>query len=194
MATAQPLDSLPDTFTYTQAVAAGLTHHHLYAQRDAGQIEQIGRGLFRKASAAVADIDLIEAARRAPDTTICLLSALARHDLTDAIPSRHDLALPRGAWHPRLTAPITWHSFDRNTFDIGRTTIAIDAETEIGLFDAPRTIIDTYRLRNALGSDIAHEALRRWLRRGGQPSTLLDRANAFPRARPPILAALEVLL
>jgi predicted transcriptional regulator of viral defense system len=153
MAAAQPLDSLPDTFTFTQAVAAGLTHHRLYAQRDAGLIEQIGRGLFRKASAAIADLDLIEAARRAPKATICLLSALARHDLTDVIPARHDLALPRGAWHPRLSTHIAWHSFDGDTFDIGRAAIAVDSETEIGLYDPPRTIIDTYRLRNALGSD-----------------------------------------
>lgn len=188
------LDALPGTFTYRQAQAAGLSHHRLYALRDSGKLEQVGRGLFRKADAELADLDLLEAARRAPDATICLLSALARHDLTDAIPSRHDLALPRGAWHPRTGPAISWHSFDQGTFRIGRTTTPVDDETSIGLYDAPRTIIDTYRLRASLGPEVAHEALKRWLRKGGQPAILLDMAAAFPKASPAIRSALEILL
>jgi predicted transcriptional regulator of viral defense system len=191
---AAALAHLPSTFTYRQAISAGMNHHRLYALRDAGDIEQIGRGLYRKIDAEIADFDLLEAVQRAPLATMCLLSALARHNLTDAIPSRHELALPRGAWHPQISAPIHWHSFDRDTFDLGRTTTAIDEETEIGLYDAPRTIIDTYRLRSSLGTDTAHEALRRWLRSGGQPNQLLDMTKAFPRARPAILNALEILL
>ena len=93
------LDNLPATFSYQQAMAAGLTHHRLYGLRDSRELEQIGRGLYRKAAAELTDLDLLEAAQRAPHSTICLLSALARHDLTDAIPPRHDIALPRDAWH-----------------------------------------------------------------------------------------------
>jgi predicted transcriptional regulator of viral defense system len=187
------LEALADTFTYTQAVSAGMNHHRLYKLRDLGEIEQIGRGLFRKAESDLADLDLLEAARRAPMATLCLLSALARHNLTDAIPSNHDIAIPRGTWHPRIGAPIQWHSFDPATFDIGRSMIPI-GDAEIGLYDAQRTIIDTYRLRYALGADTAHEALRRWLRGGGQPAQLLATAEAFPRTRPIILRSLEVLL
>lgn len=190
----QQLSDLPATFNYGQAMAAGMNHHQLYALRDAGRVDQIGRGLYRKTDAALADLDLLEAAQRAPQATICLLSSLARHDLTDAIPARQHLALPRGTWHPRVTAPVEWHSFDTATFDIGRTHVAVDDETEIGLYDAARTIVDTYRLRNVLGSDTAHEALRRWLRGGGQPRKLLDTAAAFPKARPSIVNALEILL
>lgn len=188
------LDGLPETFTYRQAMSGGMNHHQLYALRDTGQLEQIGRGLYRKTDAELADLDMLEAARRAPQATICLLSALARHSLTDAIPARYDLALPRGTWHPRLGGPIDWHSFDPDTFDIGRTDVAVDSQTKIGLYDPPRTIIDTYRLRSVLGADTAHEALRRWLRSGGQPRTLLDTAVRFPKARPAILNALEILL
>jgi hypothetical protein len=188
------LDNLPATFTYQQARAAGVTHHRLYGLRDSGELEQIGRGLYRKAGAELADFDLLEAAQRAPRATMCLLSALARHDLTDAIPARYDIALPRNAWHPRLGPVISWHSFDPATFPIGRTTFRVDRATTIGLYDAPRTIVDSYRLRNALGSDVANEALRRWLRTGGQPANLITVARAFPRAMPALMNALEVLL
>jgi predicted transcriptional regulator of viral defense system len=188
------LEDLPATFTYQQAMAAGLTHHRLYSLRDSGELERIGRGLYRKATAELADLDLLEAAQRAPQATICLLSALARHDLTDAIPARYDIALPRDSWHPRLGPVIHWHSFDQATFHIGRTTVPVDDITTIGLYDAPRTIVDSYRLRNALGSDVANEALRRWLRAGGQPAKLIAVARPFPRAMPPLMNALEVLL
>lgn len=188
------LDELPATFTYQQAIDAGLTHHRLYGLRDSGELEQVGRGLYRKAAAELTDLDLLQAAQRAPHATICLLSALARHDLTDAIPSRHDIALPRDAWHPRLGPVIHWHSFAPATFDIGRTTVPVDDVTTIGLYDAPRTIVDSYRLRNALGSDVANEALRRWLRAGGRPAKLILVAKAFPRAMPALRTALEILL
>lgn len=132
--------------------------------------------------------------KRAPEATICLLSALARHDLTDAIPARHDIALPRDKWHPRLSGVIQWHSFAAATFDIGRTTVPVDDTTTIGLYSAARTIVDTYRLLHTTGSDVAHKALRRWLRGGGQPAQLIVVVRAFPRAMPALLHALEVLL
>ena len=192
--TGSALEQLPTTFTYTQARDAGLTHHRLYSLRDTGQLEQVGRGLYRKADAELADLDLLEVAKRAPEATICLLSALARHDLTDAIPARHDIALPRDKWHPQLSGVIRWHSFDPATFDMGRTTVPVDDTTTIGLYSAPRTIVDTYRLRNTACSDVANEALRRWLRGGGQPAQLIAVARAFPRAMPALLHAFEVLL
>ncbi|MGH3544713.1 MAG: type IV toxin-antitoxin system AbiEi family antitoxin domain-containing protein [Mycobacteriales bacterium] len=187
-------EQLPATFTYKQALDAGLTHHRLYNLRDTGQLERVGRGLYRKADAELTDLDLLEVTQRAPKATICLLSALARHDLTDAIPTQHDIALPRDTWHPRLGDIIHWHSFDHATFDIGRTMVPVDDATTIGLYNAPRTIIDTYRLRHAEGPEVAHEALRRWLRKGGQPAQLAALARAFPRAMPSIMSALEVLL
>lgn len=192
--TSTGLERLPSTFTYAQALDAGLSHHRLYSLRDTGALEQVGRGLYRKADAELTDLDLLEVAKRAPEATICLLSALARHDLTDAIPARHDIALPRDKWHPRLSGAIQWHSFEAATFDIGRTTVPVDDTTTIGLYSAPRTIVDTYRLRNTAGSDVANEALRRWLHGGGQPAQLIAVARAFPRAMPALLHALEVLL
>ena len=110
--TSTGLERLPSTFTYAQALEAGLSHHRLYGLRDTGTLEQVGRGLYRKADAELTDLDLLEVAKRAPEATICLLSALARHDLTDAIPARHDIALPRDKWHPRLSRVIQWHSFE----------------------------------------------------------------------------------
>ncbi|KUL40718.1 hypothetical protein [Actinoplanes awajinensis] len=56
----------------------GLSDRQLYRLRDDGAIEAVGRGLFRRTDAdLLADIDLLEIARRAPLATVCLTSALA---------------------------------------------------------------------------------------------------------------------
>jgi len=51
-----------------------------------GPIELVGRGLYRTTDAdPVVNLDLVEVAHRVPDATLCLVSALARHGLTDQI-------------------------------------------------------------------------------------------------------------
>lgn len=185
--------SLPATFTSAEAAQLGLSRRRLLALQENGSIERIGRGIYRRTNAEIADLDLIEIAIKAPQATLCLTSALAHHDLTDTIPSTIDIALPRGEWQPVTSAPVTWHKFATETFDIGRTTHRIDGERELGLYDAPRTIIDTFRLRHILGDDIAYEALRRWLRQRGQPADLIEIGRKFSKAYPALLQALQVL-
>lgn len=186
--------SLPETFSYRQARDHGVSKRRLYGWRDTGVIEAVGRGLFRRADAGLADLDLIEVVHRAPEATLCLTSALVRHDLSDAIPISHDVALPRGRWAPVMAAPVTWHRFDPATFEVGREMLRLDDETEIGLYSATRSVVDAFRLASQEGADVANEALRRWLRAGGKPAELMSVAAHFPRALPRLRAALEVLL
>lgn len=191
--TTQAQEALPATFTSAEAPALGLSRRSLLALQEAGQIERIGRGIYRRTDAEIADLDLIEIAIKAPQAILCLTSALARHDLTDLIPATIDLALPRGEWQPITSAPVTWHKFAQETFELGRTTTPIDSAQEIGLYDSPRTICDAFRLRHLIGEDLAYEALRRWLRQHGQPAELIEMAHHFPKAFPAVLHAMQVL-
>src|SRR5215467_7203863 len=102
-------EALPLVFTYTSARAAGISAERLYAYRDQGLVEQIGRGLYRWADAPGIDQDLLEVAYRAPRGTLCLVTALARHNLTDVVPDRIDIAIPRGARIPALRPVIEVH-------------------------------------------------------------------------------------
>jgi len=70
---------LPSVFTYTEAIARGLSAERLYAYRDQGIVEQISRGLYRWADAPEIDQNLLEVAYRIPEGTLCLTTALARH-------------------------------------------------------------------------------------------------------------------
>jgi predicted transcriptional regulator of viral defense system len=185
---------LPASFTAADAARYGLSRRELQRMLATGEVERIGRGLYGRTDAALLDYDLVEIAVRADKATLCLLSALARHELTDIIPATHDVALPRGAWRPRTSGPVRWHAFDRATFDLGRSEISVDDTHALGLYNAPRTIADAFRLRREVGQEVANEALRRWLRQGGEPSELMRVTNSFPAAKPAILHALQVLL
>lgn len=95
--------------TPSRAMAAGMSRSGMYRAARAGRLERIAHGIYRPADAPPADLDRIEAATRRPDSTICLTSALAHHDLTDAIPDRLDIAIPRGSRTPAGRSAITWH-------------------------------------------------------------------------------------
>ena len=186
--------SLPASFTAADATQYGVSRRELQRMLATGEVERIGRGLYRRADGAPLDYDLVEIAVRAHKATLCLVSALARHELTDIIPATHDVALPRGAWRPRISVPVRWHTFDRPTFELGRSEISVDDTNALGLYNAPRSIVDAFRLRREVGPEVANEALRRWLRQGGEPSELMRVTNSFPAAKPSILHALQVLL
>ncbi len=195
MASSDLLTALPPLFRYTDARKQGLSDRDLRMLQDRGEIEKIGRGLFA-ASDLHADPDLIEIAFRAPLATLCLTSALARHGLTDEIPATIDIALPRGMRHPGTSAPATWHKFSPDTFNLGREMLDIGTGYQMGLYSAERSICDAFRLRHQEGSELANNALKRWLRQPrAQPAELLAvAAKLGPKAAGPLRSTLQILL
>lgn len=195
----QLLDRLPHgaAFSVKEASHFGVPKASLYRLRDSGLIEQIGPGLYVTAEGLDADLDLVEAAHKAPLATLCLNSALARHGLIDEIPSSIDLAIPRGKTPPQVLAPVNWHIFDLATFEVGRTAVPIDgADTaSIGIYSPERSIVDAFRLRATAGYETGVEALRNWLKRpDSHPARLMQVASVVPRSSGPLRRALEVLL
>ncbi len=189
--------TLPDRLSYGDLSSQGLTRHRLDQLIESGEFERIAPGLFlRSGLADDTTAAWIAIAAKRPAATLCLLTALSLHELTDEIPARSDIAIPRGTQPVTVHhAPISWHRFDADTFGIGRTEHALPDGSSIGLYSAERTLIDLFRLRHTWGSDLALGALKRWLHgRGSSPGSLLAMAETFPKARPAIHQALEVLL
>ena len=133
----------------------------LYAYRAKGLIDQIARGLYRWADAPEIAQDLLEIARRAPRRALCLITALARHGLTDIIPPNIDIALPRGSQVPTLRKTIDVHVFARETFDLGLEEFAVGDKLSVGIYSPERTPINIIRLRHRDGPDVAWEGFRR---------------------------------
>lgn len=188
---------LPDLLSYEDFAAYGLTRYGLDRLIDSGEFERIAPGLFlRSGLADDTTAAWVAIATKNPDATLCLLTALCLHELTDEIPARSDIAIPRDKQTVTVrNAPVAWHRFDGDTFNIGRGEHDLPGGSRIGLYSAERTLIDLFRLRHSWGTDLAYGALRQWLRgRGNSPGALLTMAEQFPKARPSIQHALEVLL
>jgi predicted transcriptional regulator of viral defense system len=182
-------------FSQSEASRAGIDSRQLYRLLDRQQIERISHGLYRRTDLPAVDLDLTEIAGRRPDATICLESALARYELIDAIPTRTDIAIPRGQRPAKTQAVVDWHLFDRATFQIGRTLLPTGDEGQsIGLYSAERSIVDAFRLRGTAGYETGIEALRNWLKLpASQPAKLFAIAQSLPRAVGPLRTALGIL-
>lgn len=191
--TAELLRALPPAFTFAQARQGGLSERNLRELRELGRLETLARGIYLRSGAA--DADLLQIAARTPKATLCLRSALARHELIDDSPFEIDLALPRGKRRPATTAPARWHHFDADTFNLGRGRLSLAGGLSIGLYSPERCIVDAFRLRHLEGTELAHQSLKAWLRtRHAQPAALLRLAKSFPKGEPSLRQALELLL
>jgi predicted transcriptional regulator of viral defense system len=133
----------------------------LYTLRDSERIVELGRGLYRLADAGEAEYpDLALVAARAPDATVCLISALSYHDITTQIPSSVHLAVQRGSYHGiTLSIPVTVYRFDPKTFNKGLETHRVGG-TPLKIYSVARSVVDCFKFRNKLGLDVALEALR----------------------------------
>jgi len=167
------------TLRTREALADGIHPRTLYAMRDAGEIEQLARGLYRLAGLPpLSEPDLIPVAKRIPQGVVCLISALAYHDLTTQVPHEVHIALPRTARHPTLTyPPLHVYRFSRRAFEAGIETHIID-RTSVRIYGAEKTLADCFKYRNKIGLDVAIEALRSYRgRRGAQLQKVLEFAR-----------------
>lgn len=190
----KPQTDLPRLFTTAEALAKGIPSSTFHRLAKRGDFLLVARGLYMRDTKGTIDLDLAEIVSKAPGATICLTSALVEHDLSDEIPKKLHVAIPRGAWAPRTTAAITWHRFDPETFNFGRTERSItDTNLSIGIYTPERTLADLARHPNLDQAELI-EGIRRWLRKpGNYPSNLLKVARKLPGARYRIQTILEIL-
>lgn len=148
-------------FRTGEILRLGIHPRVLYALRDAGTLEQVGRGLYRLTNAApLANPDLSAVAARAPKGVICLVSALAFHGMTTQVPHEVYLALERGARRPKLAYPpvrVFW--FTGDAFTEGVESHIIDG-VPVRVYCPEKTLADSFKYRHKTGLDVAVEALK----------------------------------
>lgn len=181
------LGSLPDTFTTALARSRGVHPRDLYQARDAGEIIELSRGVFRRADASPASYpDLLAVAYRAPRAIVCCVSAAAVHDLTDEIPRNVQIAVTTRDRPPQIAYPvIEVFRFDPDSFELGLSAIEAAPGKFVRIYDPARTVVDLMRLRHRLGEPLAHAALHRYLRSyNARPGDLLRLATTLGVAGP----------
>jgi predicted transcriptional regulator of viral defense system len=143
------------------ALRAGIHPRTLYDMRNQGVVEQVSRGLYRLADLpALSNPDLVTVAAKIPSGVLCLISALAYHEITTQIPHEVHVARPRGAEPPRLKHPplrVFW--FTGRSFTDGIETHKLDG-IRIRVYSPEKTLADCFKYRNKLGLDTVLEALR----------------------------------
>jgi predicted transcriptional regulator of viral defense system len=147
----------------SEALELGVHPRTLYAMRDSGVLDRLARGLYRLADLPpLSNPDLVTVALKIPDGVICLVSALAFHDLTTEIPHSVDVALEKGSWRPRLEHPplrVFW--FSGPAWHEGVETYHVD-KVPVRITTLTKSVADIFKFRRKLGLDIALEALKRY--------------------------------
>jgi len=148
-----------------EAIKYGIHPRVLYALREAGVLERLSRGVYRLADLPpLTNQDLVTVSLRVPNGVVCLISALAFHELTTQIPHAVYLALERGSKLPKLEyPPLRVYWFTSDAFAAGIQSHKLDG-VSVRVYDPEKTIADCFKYRNKLGLDVAIEALRLWRR------------------------------
>lgn len=145
----------------SEALEKGISRYTLYKMRDEGILEQISRGVYRLADLpAIGNPDLVTVSLRIPNAVVCLVSALAFHELTTQIPHAVDIALPRTARNPSLEYPkIQVHRFTERSWSAGIENHVLDA-VSVRVYSPEKTLADCFQFRNQIGMDIILESFK----------------------------------
>jgi predicted transcriptional regulator of viral defense system len=145
----------------SEALSAGIHRRMLYSMLEAGIIEQLSRGLYRLADLPpLGNPDLVSVSLKIPNGVVCLISALAYHEITAQVPHEVYVALERGAEAPRLNhPPLRVFRFSGESFTIGIEKHKIDG-VPVRIYSPEKTIADCFKYRHKIGLDIAIEALK----------------------------------
>jgi len=160
----------------------------------AGEVEKVGRGLYRLVAAEPSEFEtLAMVASAVPGGILCLLSALRLHDIGTQAPHEVWLAIDRKARKPvRLPAKVRIVRFSGAMLTYGvetRPIIGVPAQVT----SPARTVVDCFRYRNKIGLDVALEALRSALRARKATVDEITRAAEVCRARTVMRTYLEAL-
>jgi predicted transcriptional regulator of viral defense system len=179
----------------SSATQLGIHPRTLYALRDAGEIEHVGRGLYRLSSAPLlSSPDLVPIVLRIPRSVVCLISALAHHGLTTQVPHAVSIALPSHAKVPRVDGvPLRVFWYSEPSFSAGVDVVSID-NVAVRIYSREKTIADCFKYRNKIGLDVAIEALKRYRERTRKPDwaalTQFAHVNRVQRVMRPYLEAI----
>jgi len=143
------------------AIQAGIHPRTIYQLRDSGKLEQLARGVYKLAeSGSSSNPDLVAVAVKIPRAVICLVSALAFHEITTQIPHKISISLPAGSKAPIFDfPPIQVHKFSSASYSAGIEEHQIDG-VSIKIYSPEKTIADCFKFRNKIGMDIVLEALK----------------------------------
>jgi len=138
---------------------------HRLMQR--GELERSGRGLYGLPDIPLATMHhtKVEVAKRVPGGVLCLLSALAFHELGTQSSHQVWMAIDGRAHQPRLDYPATrFFRMSGEAFTTGIETHVIEG-VPVRVYGPAKAVADCFKFRSKVGLDVAIEALHDYIRR-----------------------------
>jgi predicted transcriptional regulator of viral defense system len=166
----------------SELIEAGVTATTVSRMKEKGLILRLGRGLYQLPGASL-DVNhaLAEAAKLVPKGVVCLVTALAFHELTDTLPSRVWMAIGPKDRRPRADhPPLQFVRFRDKMLRSGVDEHLIDG-VRVRIYNPAKTVVDLFRYRQRAGRryqkspglNLALEGLREALRlRKATPSEI----------------------
>ena len=133
---------------------------------NSGEMIRISRGLYTLPDLEIQSgyYTFAEISKKVPRGVICLLSALAYHELTTQLPHQVWMAIHEKAWTPKIEhIQIRFVRFSENLLKEGVNTVEIQ-NIPVKMTNPARTVADCFKYRNKIGLDVAVEALREGLK------------------------------
>src|ERR1700674_5639955 len=171
----------------SELTAVGVTATTVSRMKEKGLILRLGRGLYQLPGSLL-DINhsLAEAAKLVPKGVVCLVTALAFHELTDNVPSRVWVAIGPKDRRPRAShLPLQFVRFGDKMLRSGVEEHLIEG-VRVRIYNPAKTVVDLFRYRQRAGKryqkspglNLALEGLREALRqRKATPSEIAKYAN-----------------
>lgn len=152
---------LPGLLRAADLEAQNIPRGRLSGMLRRGEVQRVGRGLYRLRDAPLTELETIAAvSKRIPGAIVCLLTALHVHAIGTQAPRDVWIALDRKARKPRASdLPVRVVRFSGPMLRYGIETREV-LGVPVRLTSPARTVVDCFRYRRKIGLDIALEALR----------------------------------
>lgn len=141
--------------------AIGVSGSYLNKMLAEGIVERPCRGVYALVDSEVSEFrSIVQACKRSPRATVCLLSALRIHDLTTQSPFEVWLAIGESDRKPTIRHPpirVMRFSGLSRTFGIQQREIE---GVMVAVFSPAKTVADCFKYRHKIGIEVAIEALK----------------------------------
>lgn len=143
-------------------IDAGLSFKQLRRLTASGELEKLGRGMYRIPTHPYDE--RVEIARRIPNGVFCLYSACFLHQLSDFVPSEQHLAVPKKSRYVLPDyPPVKLYYWETTAFQLGISDFNLD-EGSIRVYNPEKTVCDMFRLRTKTG-EVVKEVVKNYLQR-----------------------------
>ena len=139
-------------------------YKHLLKLVDEGIVERIKRGVYHYGSATL-DNTMIDLEKIVPGGVLCLYSAWAYYDLSVQIQQSFNVAIERKR---KISLPeyppITLYYWVREYQELGVIEQKISGYM-VKIYDLEKSVCDAIKFRTKIGTDVASEILKNYLKR-----------------------------